>query len=47
MASGVATILIHNESLGVDLRIPPEAQDFSDFRRWTHSEEFPEATRSW
>jgi Uma2 family endonuclease len=45
MASRAATILIHDESLGEELRIPPEAQSFGGFRSWAHGEEFPERGR--
>jgi hypothetical protein len=45
MASPAATILIHDDSLSEELRIPAEAQSFGGFRRWAHSEEFPERGR--
>ncbi len=40
-----ATIFIHDETRGEDLRIPAEAQSFAGFRRWSQSEEFPERGR--
>lgn len=37
----MASILNHAD----DVEVPPSVQDFESFRRWTHSEEFPESGR--